>query len=852
MKISIPELSLVILVGTSGCGKSTFGRAHFKPTEVVSSDFCRGLVADDENDQASSSDAFTVLHCIVDRRLAAGRLTVVDATNVQPEDRQSVLNIARQNNVLAVAIVFDIAESICIERNEQRPDRNFGPHAIRRQHKSLKRSMRGMKREGFSRVFILDSPEAVDQIEIERAPLWNNRKSDHGPFDIIGDIHGCFDELRDLLTKLGYQISETAEEPRYKVHHPEGRRALFVGDLVDRGPKTPDVLRLVMSMLADETALCVAGNHDVKLMKKLHGKNVSMTHGLPESIEQMEAESDEFKAKCAKFLDGLISHYVLDDGKLVVSHAGLKEKLQGRSSPRVRDFCLYGETTGETDEYGLPVRYNWAADYRGRAMVVYGHTPVPKTEWINNTICLDTGCVFGGSLTALRYPERELVSIPAAKMYYQPVKPLEQIEDHTARQIRDDESLDINDVCGKRIVNTRLQRSMTIRAENASAALEVMSRFAVNPQWLAYLPPTMSPSATSKTEGYLEYPEEALNYFIENGVTQVICEEKHMGSRAVVVVCKDEESAQERFGVKDEGIGVCYTRTGRPFFQDVNLQTQLLERIKAAADESGFWEEHNTSWMILDCELMPWSMKAQELLRKQYASTGSAAANAMAELNAQIAAAKSRGLNVAELEASFSQRQEQVQKYVDAYRRYCWNVESLKDLKLAPFHLLATEGGAHMDKTHLWHIGALSKLVRADGEELLMHTNNRVVDLSSSDEKIAACHWWEQLTAEGGEGMVIKPIDFVATGIKGFVQPAVKCRGKEYLRIIYGPEYDDPRYLERLRHRGLGHKRSLAWREFALGVESLERFVAKEPLYRVHECVFAVLALESEPVDPRL
>lgn len=852
MKISIPELSLVLLVGTSGCGKSTFGRTHFKATEVISSDFCRGLVADDENDQSASSDAFTVLHCIVDRRLAAGRLAVVDATNVQPEDRQALLNVARQNNVLAVAIVFDISESICIERNEQRPDRDFGPHVIRRQYKSLKRSMRGMKREGFSRVFILESPEDVDQVEIERAPLWNNRKYDHGPFDIIGDIHGCFDELRELLLKMGYHISECPEEPRYKVHHPEGRRALFVGDLVDRGPKTPEVLRLVMSMLDDGTGLCVAGNHDVKLMKKLAGKNVSMTHGLPESVEQMDKETDEFKQKCGSFLDSLISHYVLDDGKLVVAHAGLKEKLQGRSSARVRDFCLYGETTGETDEYGLPVRYNWAGDYRGRAMVVYGHTPVPRTEWINNTICLDTGCVFGGNLTAMRYPERELVSVPAAKMYYQPVKPLELVEDHAARQIRDDESLDINDVCGKRIVNTRLQRAMTIRAENASAALEVMSRFAVNPQWLAYLPPTMSPSATSKLEGYLEYPEEALNYFSDNGVMQVICEEKHMGSRAVVVVCKDEESAEKRFGVHNEGIGVCYTRTGRPFFQDADLQTQFLERIKSAADECGFWEEHNTSWMILDCELMPWSMKAQELLRKQYASTGSAAANAMAELNVQLSAAKSRGLDTSVLEQGFSQRKEQVHKYVEAYRRYCWNVESLKDIKLAPFHLLATESGAHADKNHLWHIGALSKLVRAEGEEVLMLTNNRVVDLASSDEKIAACHWWENLTAEGGEGMVIKPLDFVATGHKGFVQPAVKCRGKEYLRIIYGPEYDDPRYLERLRHRGLGHKRSLAWREFALGVEALERFVAKEPLYRVHECVFAVLALESEPVDPRL
>lgn len=851
MKLSIPELSLVLLVGTSGCGKSSFGRRHFKPTEVVSSDFCRGLVADDENDQSASSDAFTVLHCIIDRRLAAGRLAVVDATNVQPEDRQALLSVARQNNVLTVAIVLNISESICIERNQQRPDRDFGAHVIRRQKKALMRSLRGMKREGFSKVYILDSPEEIEQVEIERTPLWNNRKHDHGPFDLIGDIHGCYDELLELLARLGYKVNESSPS-NYEIQHPEGRRIIFLGDLVDRGPKTPQVLKLVMSMVENGSALCVAGNHDIKLMRKLAGKNVSITHGLAESLEQLESEPDEFKQACHKFIDGLISHYVLDDGKLVVAHAGLKEKLQGRSSARVRDFCLYGETTGETDDYGLPVRYNWAGDYRGKAMVVYGHTPVPNTEWINNTICLDTGCVFGGKLTALRYPEKELLSVPAKQMYYKPAKPLDQIDDHAARQIRDDECLDINDVCGKRIVNTRLQKSMTIRAENASAALEVMSRFAIHPNWLVYLPPTMSPSATSKHEDYLEYPDEALKYFSDNGINQIICEEKHMGSRAVVIVCKDEEAVQKRFGLKDQGLGVCYTRTGRPFFQNRELEQALIDRVRHGANESGFWDEHKTDWLVLDCELMPWSMKAQELLRKQYASTGAAASAAIGELDELLAKASTRGLDVSTIESAFSQRKDQVRKYVDAYRRYCWNVDSLKDIKLAPFHILASENSAHVDKSHLWHIGEISKIVRAEGEENLMLTNNRVVDLSSSDEWLGACKWWEQLTNSGSEGMVIKPLDFVATGHKGFVQPAIKCRGKEYLRIIYGPEYDSPAYLERLRQRGLSHKRSLAWREFALGVESLERFVAREPLYRVHECVFAVLALESEPVDPRL
>lgn len=409
MKISIPELSLVLLIGPSGSGKSSFGRKHFLPTEVVSSDFCRGLVSDNENDQSATGDAFDILHAILRKRLARGKLTVVDATNVQPEARKSLIELARECHVFAVAIIFDLPEKLCQERNALRPDRQFGPHVVRNQCQQLRRGLRGLEREGIRYVFKLSSPEEVGAAAIERQPLWNNRKTEHGPFDIVGDVHGCFEELMELMGQLGYQVS-TAED-RYQVTPPEGRKLVFVGDLVDRGPGTPQVLRLVSSMVEAGQAFCVPGNHDVKLVKALKGRDVQLTHGLADSVQQLEKETPEFRQQMAKFLDGLISHYVFDDGKLVVAHAGLKESMQGRGSAAVREFALYGETTGETDEFGLPVRYNWSADYRGKALVVYGHTPVPELLWLNNTVNLDTGCVFGGSLSALRYPEREVVSV---------------------------------------------------------------------------------------------------------------------------------------------------------------------------------------------------------------------------------------------------------------------------------------------------------------------------------------------------------------------------------------------------------------------------------------------------------
>jgi protein phosphatase len=850
MKITVPELSLVVLIGASGCGKSTFACQHFLPTEVVSSDVCRGLVADDENDQSVTPDAFDVLHYIVGKRLKGGRLAVVDATNVRAEDRKPLVQLARDYHCLPVAIVFDLPERVCRERNAQRPDRDFGPHVIRNQMGNLHRSLRGLEREGFRYVYILRSTAEVDAVTLERQPLWNNKKTEIGPFDVIGDVHGCFDELYRLLDRLGYQIDCSGES--WRLSHPQGRKVVFVGDLVDRGPRTPDVLRLAMAAVQSGQAYCVIGNHDLKLTKALRGRQVKISHGLAESLEQLGQESESFRAETLKFLDGLVSHYVFDGGRLVVAHAGLRAEMHGRGSGKVREFAMFGETTGETDEYGLPVRYNWAADYRGSAAVVYGHTPVLNAEWFNNTLCLDTGCVFGGRLTALRYPERELVAEPAARRYYEPLRPLEPATSGSlSMQQEADDLLDLADCSGKRIVHPRLGHSVTIRPENAAAALEVMSRFAANPKWLVYLPPTMSPAETSAEAGFLEHPAEALDYYRRAGVETVVCQEKHMGSRAVVVIAKDEAAAQARFGIANEGQGIIYTRTGRHFFTDGELERQLLARLATALSAADFWAEFDSDWFVLDCELMPWSLKAKELLTRQYAAVGAASGAMLSQAHRLLEMAGARGIDVAELSASYAERQQDAQRFTEAYRRYCWPVTSIDDVRLAPFHLLASEGRVHSEQTHLWHMQQLHRLAVADCR-LLLATDYRTADLADAAACQALIDWWLALTAQGGEGMVVKPLDFIPDAGRERIQPAVKCRGREYLRIIYGPEYTEEQHLNRLRRRSVGGKRALAWREFALGLEALERFVARKPLRQVHECVFGVLALESEPVDPRL
>jgi len=334
MTIKIPDFSLVVLIGVSGSGKTIFAKKHFGPFETISSDFCRGLVSNDENDQAATNDAFEVLHFIAARRLQNMKLTVIDATNVQPESRKKLIALAREYHALPVAIVLDVPERLAYERNRARPGRDFGIHVIKRQRGDLKRSLKNLQREGFRRVHHLRSEEEIASAEIVRELLWNNRKDEQGPFDIIGDVHGCYDELVLLLGELGYQIEGETVTP------PDGRKAIFLGDLVDRGPKIPQVLKLVMGMVAAGTAIGIPGNHDVKLKRSLDGKNVQRTHGLPQSLEQLEAETPEFREQVRQFIDGLVSHYVLDDGRLVVAHAGV-DNLRRRPTALCARCCVH-------------------------------------------------------------------------------------------------------------------------------------------------------------------------------------------------------------------------------------------------------------------------------------------------------------------------------------------------------------------------------------------------------------------------------------------------------------------------------------------------------------------------------
>lgn len=976
MNCIIPESCVVVLIGPAGSGKSTFARKHFKPTEILCADDFRAMVCDDAKDQTTSHDAFEVLYALAEQRLRRGRLTVFDATNVQPFALEQIARLARKHYMRMVGFGFNLPLADVLKNNASR-ERQVPEDIIRRHMQQYRRTASNLQKYKLRSFWTFKSNEEADAAEVTRARSRHYAHFDErGPFDIIGDIHGCADELEALLAKLGY-VNDGF------IHHPDGRKVIFVGDYVDRGPESWRVLKLVRAMEAAGTAYCLPGNHEARLARKLRKASPAellrlperLAHGLDRTLTNLIGLSAAEVQELIAWMEGLHSHLILDEGRLVVSHAGLREEMFGRTHGDVYQFCLYGNPTGEKTEDGFPVREDWVKDYHGKALVVYGHIHAGVAEFRNNTVCVDTNVYMGGSLTALRYPEREIVSVPAAKVYFEssmskpelpvpigttiridvelptgrwtssirtkspsddiPAKStnvdfpprydevftegvawLNKLADDTpagaerlatlgtpafpqqagdrvsqtipavdtnrplprgmgyaaiarAEALLAPDLIDIADLIDKRQVDTRLFGPVRFHRDEAAAALEQMGRFAVDPRWLIYLPPTMSPCDTAPEGSLLEQPDEAFGYYKAHGVSYVVCEEKHMGSRLIAVVCKDEAAAAKRFGVRS-GAGICYTRLGRRFFTDEAIERTVLEQIRTAVTKADLWTMLSTDWLCLDCELMPWSAKASGLLRRQYAATGVAGRTALqAEAHTLVDAVHRPELNteaMRELAGQALARGELLTQYVEAYRRYCWPTDGATGLKLAPFHIMAAEGQVFAGKSHLWHMEIAQKL--AEDSTLLVPTPFKFVALESETAPVAciatgetpaaARNWWFKMTTkwtEQGEvadveGMVVKPLQFCQSTPDGLVQPALKVRGREYLRIIYGPEYT--MQLDKLRKRSLGRKRRLAAQEFALGIEGLERFVQHKPLAKVHECAFAVMALECEPLDPRL
>lgn len=844
-EITLNELGLVLLVGSTGSGKTSLAARLFGPHESVSLDACRALVSGDPEDQSATRDASDVAERIIEARLRRRLLTVVDATNVRHEDRQRWIAVAERTHSLVTAIVLDPGMSFCHKHARKREGTRYNPRAVEQHHTLLTRDKRKLgKAFGIRNTVWLSSSEEIDAATVVRRKSFNDLRDIGGPFDIIGDIHGMTDELEALLTKLGWSFSWSGEgeDRSVSLSHPEGRKIVFVGDAVDRGPRSLDALRFMRSAIESGQGYAVASNHDARISRWLRGQSVSEGGGIETTQAEFGPLSEAFRVSMGEFIDALPAHYVFDGGNLVVAHAGIEEAMILGASKAMREFAVYGPKT-PPDADGKSERVDWAKSYRGKATVVYGHVACDEAVWFNNTICIDTAAVYGKELTALRWPEKELVSVAAPRAYAELDKPL-----FTRKDNRDFLALSHADVTGKKYIETSLARRVTVEAAQMGAAMETLSRFTIDPRLLVYLPPTMSPVESSTRPGFLEHPDQAFEYYRSAGLDDVVVETKHMGSRAHILVCRDAAAARVRFHTEDDHLGHIWTRNGNPFFKDAE-RASVLERISAAA--APLFDELATDWLLLDAEIMPWNTKAASLIRDQYAPTGKAALIGAGLVNDALRRLGDRGVEIPDgTSERFALRERNAARFDKVWRGYSWETPTIDEVRIAPFHVLASEGRVHSNERHSQHMKWIDMLVGRD--PIFTPTDFTEVSLHSPTALAAVVDKWMDDTAQGAEGVVVKPSVFSIMGERGLVQPALKVRGVDYLRIIYGVDYDMPENIERLRERATKSKRARAVKEHALGVEALDRLVAREPLRRIHECVAAIIGLESDPSDPRL
>ncbi|MEM6272533.1 MAG: polynucleotide kinase-phosphatase [Bacteroidota bacterium] len=848
MKIELPEYCLVILIGAHGVGKSQFAERFFSPTEVLSLNQFRSMVGDQSPSEAADADAHEALSYVLEKRLKNNCLTVIDAVNARQSDRQRYRRLAKKYYAELVAVVLDLPESVLRERLTSASPQTRTAAELRKQVADLQKNIGRLKSEGIRRVHHLRSVAEIDALQITRRRMHSNFRTETGPFDIIGDVHGCREELIELLKKLGYTVAPGGIQMGIydEVTPPSGRKALFVGDIVDRGPDSPGALKLVMSMVRAGVGLWAPGNHDDKLCRKLQGRNVKLQHGLAETMQQMENEPPRFHEEVRDFIRELPTHLVLDEGRLVVAHAGIKEHMQGRETGGIKSFCLYGETTGETDEFGLPIRYNWAENYRGAATIVYGHTPIPRPEWLNRTVNIDTGCVFGGKMTALRYPEKQFVSVDARREYSPPRRPLPANVPTVNTQQKHDEVLDFTLFRDRSLAVTRMLFNITPKDWQVTGAIEYMNRYAVHPKWLIYLPSTLSAPKASAVGALLEHPAQAFDYYKKKGLPSVVVQEMPGAKRVVVIIGRNEKAIQERFGLEGEGIGVVYTDTGRPYFSEERAEQDFLENIRRAIEKAGWWEQLNTNWLCLEANLSPAGEYFAPLLKGHYAALASTGLHAQYRAREVLERATQRGLPVAHLREKISSHTAQLEDFQEQVA-----AQFTGEFRMTPVHLLAAEGRTFTDQPHPWHV-ALAQELALGAPELIQAPVSYTVELDDEDAIREATAAWERYVGAGGAGMVVKPMAFIPDPSKDIVQPGLKVRGPGALRLIFGPHFDAAEQLANLRKRKLKLRRELSIREFALSYEALHRFVEGAPLSEVHQCVFIHLSIKANVLDPRL
>lgn len=858
MTIQLPNAGIVLCIGPSNSGKSTVlkqwvANRIISQDEIISSDQCRLQVSGtlftptthaDVQKQAYlreeyaqiSEQAFHLMETLAEARLKLGKLVIIDATNLAALDRERYRKLANRYHLPFYGLLFNVSESELLTRDAQR-EHARGKRRVQSQVRQLKSEMRKIEREEFDALYIVESgrEEVTRTSSPFTLPLGDG-------LDVIGDIHGCMDEWLELLVKLGYQ---QGKDGLYR--HPEGRKILSLGDIMSRGPKSLEAMLFFEAHIQAGLAYMIDSNHGWKIARWLDGRKVTLAHGDENVEEEFMAYENQYgkektsvlKARMKKMLLDAPSHYVIEEEGIplaVAVHAGIRDSFIGRHSERIADFCRYGPVVG-VEQNGKPKRGDWTIDHLLPVLVVWGHDPRPVPVEIQRTINIDQGAVFGGKLTALRLPSKEIVQVEAIDYAKSAINPLEEWFEKRLKPPA------IQKWLGGFTAKTE-RGAIRIAGQQVKTALDHFSHATLPLEQLVYLPPTMSPPPVSTLPDYLEHPEEAIAYYQDLGIDRLIVQKKHMGSRAVILVFRSQEAALKWTGYADTVITT--SRTGRDFF-DGDLKMKMHERIHDAVVTAGYFEELETEWILLDSEILPWNVKAGELIASEYAHVANAAILDRASIATTLSEAATVDVNDWQQEAEKGLRD--AEAFRNAYAPYIWSVQNDDAIQIAVFHVLAHQHELLTSKPHSWHMEQSQRL--ADASELFVATEFRLI--SGEQGKQDAIQWWHELTDAGGEGFVVKPLDWDASSSTDRpVQPAMKVRGREYLRLIYGMNYLEPEVLAHVKKRGLKKKQQMALDEYALGLEGIQRFIHQESVERIHECVLAVMAIESDPADPRL
>ncbi len=888
----LQDPSIVGITGSSSESRSEILNRCFKIEEIVSMDELIRWIPDDRwiKDHNKSEQVESIFFSIIEQRLKRNLMTALDLDGQGRPFRNQFVQLAKKYHFTPTLIRLQET----LRASSKLDQENFS---------------KARRQEGFRVIYQICKDEFQDWRPTRRTSP-TLRPDIEGAFDIIGDVHGCMEELLALTHRLGYRWTGNPSDlhPDFSWINPPGRRLFFVGDLVDRGPNSLEALRLVMRLTESGQAFCVPGNHDYKLARALGGmvfQKRDPDHDA--TLQQIRSAGPEFAEKARTWIESLPSHYFLDAGRLVVSHAGSKRSHHGRESKRILDFALYGDTTGKTDSHGLPERLNWALDYQGATLVVHGHTPVAEPKWVNESVNIDTGCVYGGYLTALRYPEREIISEPAQQEYSVSSRPLPlnaSLRDRVDSKLgsswksnslnpsavsvskNDNPSKSLNflkhnnrsaeekhswsDFQNLKVVETHTRGDVILREDEVKSTVNFLESTQCWPWRIPFLAPGISsadPCQDLNSAG-LENPETAFSYYRNNRVQEVLCVPMEYDTPFILALARDSSTAVERLGSQAGEVGIGFPVCG--LLQKSEAPTlaempSLLERIHRNLSEGNFWERSQSNVAIFECSFTSHSAPVAEAksqpkpnpnpkqLRNIMSQIASAGMIDTANILEKLERATEHGTDWHFLTQSYLKSKKSLREFTDWISKAQKNTNRTESIQVRNFQLLATQKKTFINQ----HYSAGAQILKPEelterDPELFLQPAAFPLDLNNINACSSAVNLWKEHTQSGMIGWVIRPAQGAQKGRRGWVQPAFKCRGDMALKCVFGLNMTREAMNQSIQKNSLAARRSQVAREWALSLEALQRWTGQEPDWRIQECMVGMLAVKCEPTDARL